>query len=537
MSMRDGYKILNPEGVPGESANGSIFIYNLIPDAGNINITLIENNTRVGSAAASPEVTQVTVQVFAYTGHTNVRPNATVNGQAVNWSTNANRNPTSYFGSITLPIVSSYVVLHEDNVSHTVQVSSDAKPVISLAEFTGGYPGSQTELKDGDNYDIHVVANIPFVNIQVDNQQAFDSVQTNNVSSGIDRTSTFIIGDRGIVTHTYPARVRVQKSTGTWSDWVWTNVSGNIDEGIDGSEVVNLNNLYPSVESMNQSSISYPGIQEAIKQSESATIHSTCSNFDIISYISSTGELLINNNSTYEENKQVSRQFGNYNITNINYEITATRTANNAIASENVIVFITHVAAIVSIIEATSYLRSGGNNGTSPQDHIITLTSNQNLLSTPTIAAIPIGQGSWVNSFSGGPLIWVRTLRVDDSDLKGSYAYGVLSAVNLANIETIVYTGDSNYILRGFVSRDITLAAFANEANMDVEAVTYANVVMTWNVKALPNKRPVGTTAVPDPDSWCLHTLNTNPTIIRILDTAATSSSSQASTITIEETL
>ena len=71
---------------------------------------------------------------------------------------------------------------------------------------------------------------------------------------------------------------------------------------------------------------------------------------------------------------------------------------------------------------------------------------------------------------------------------------------------------------------------------MNVEAITYANVSMTWSVKSLPNKRTVGTTAVPDANSWCLHTLSTNPTIVRILDTSATLGSSIPTTITIQET-
>ena len=57
----------------------------------------------------------------------------------------------------------------------------------------------------------------------------------------------------------------------------------------------------------------------------------------------------------------------------------------------------------------------------------------------------------------------------------------------------------------------------------------------TWSVKSLPNKRALGTTTVPDPNSWALSTLT--PASVIILDTAATSSSSQSSTVTLEETV
>ena len=518
--------------------NGTIFIYDLTPDAGNISITFGENNQRAVSALASVDVTQITCDVFAYSGHSNIRPAAKVNNQSITWSTSITKDPVAYLGVVTVPTAGSLIAEHEDGATHTVDVTTDATPVIFSVGFVNEYPGSQTELKSGDTFDINVVTDIDFVKIQVDAQQAFSSIQTNTVTEGTDRTSTFIIGDRGVVTHTYPARVRVQKSTGTWSDWVWTNGTGNIDEGVDGSQVVALNNLYPSVESMVQGSVTYPASQEAIKNTESVTVHSTCSNFDTITYSSPAGELTIPNTGTYQEDKaSVTRNSGGYNVSSTNYRIVCVRTANNASVTKNLVIYIAHDACTINMTEPYAYLRSGGNDGTSAQDYTITLTSNQRLISTPTISDPAAGAGTWVGFFAGGSIVWTRTLQIHDTDTKGVYSYGTLSATNLANTETTTYTGDSSYTLRGFVSREIELPAFDNEVNMNVEAITYANVSMTWSAKALPYKRSVGTTATPDAGAWCLHTLSTNPTIIRILDTPATDSQSQASTITIQEVI
>jgi hypothetical protein len=167
---------------------------------------------------------------------------------------------------------------------------------------------------------------------------------------------------------------------------------------------------------------------------------------------------------------------------------------------------------------------------------VITITSSQNLYAAPTLD--PGAYGTWQGAgFTGTTTVWTRSLQVHDNDIKGTYAWGSISATNLAGKVTSAITGDSDYILGGFVSRVITLDAYSNETSMDVEAITYANVSMTWSVKALANKRAVGTTSVPDANSWCLHTLSTNPTIIRILDTAATTSSSVPTTVTIQETV
>ena len=147
-------------------------------------------------------------------------------------------------------------------------------------------------------------------------------------------------------------------------------------------------------------------------------------------------------------------------------------------------------------------------------------------------------EGTWIGAgFSGSGTTWTRNMQVHDDDVKGSYDFNNLIAYNLAGKEVNSINSGATYTLGGFVPRTITLAAFANEATMNVAAVTYSKVSMTWSVKSLTNKRNVGTTTVPDPNSWCLHSLETNPTIIRILDTEATNSSSQASTLTIQETV
>jgi len=517
-----------------DAVNGSIFIYDLVPNTGNIDITYAENNVRVDSALADSSVTEITVHVFAYTGHSNVRPNAIINGENVTWSTAPNQTPTAYLGEATLTISTGTITAtHEDGAEHSVVVTGDVNPQITSLEFTGGYPGTQTELKEDDTFDINVVSDLDFVKIEVENSGACKS-QIVNVSATNTHTFSANIADRGTTAQDLPARVRVQKSTGAWSDWVYTNDSGSVD----GTNTVKVNNLYPSVETMNQTSITYPVSQEAIKGSESATIHSTCSDFDVISYSSPNSQLSITSDTTYEENKDVSRIAGGYNITTNNYRISATRNANNATTTKHLVVYIANDAADITMSEPASRLRTGGNDGTSVQNHTITLTSNQELLSTPTIADPPVNAGSWSGSFSGGPTIYTRTLQCHDDDEVGSYSYGALSATNLAGIETTTYTGNSTYTIGGFVSRDISLAAFANESTFNAAVSDYTKCTLSWSFKSLPNRRAFNTTTTPDANSWCFAgTLNSSPTTARILDTAATAASSNETTITIEETV
>tara|TARA_B100000131_G_scaffold221323_1_gene212923 strand:+ start:114070 stop:119811 length:5742 start_codon:yes stop_codon:yes gene_type:complete len=524
-------------GGSGTDTNGSIFIHSLTPDTGNIGVTTAENNTRLSGAVADASVSQITVGVFAYPGGQNVRPNATVNGQAVTWSTNPSQNLTTYFGTAVVTMNSGDIVAtHEDGATHTITVTSDPAPVISATRFQGSYPGSQTELKAGDTFDLSVSADIAFDRIEVENSGAATGYTWTGLNTS-SHTVSITVADRGNTTQALPVRVRVRKSTGTWSSWVYTNQGGSVD----AVNVVNLNNTYPSVESLSQADITYPSGQEAIKDSESVDIDALCTDFDTISYTSPNGQISIPSPSSYARVKTVSRASGGYNLSSTNYRVTATRTANNATTTRNLVVYIAHDDPTITMSSA-QYLRSGGADGTSEQSHTITMTSNQQLLGSaaPSITDPPAGGGTWSGTFgTGAGPTYTRTLLVNDSDLKGNYSYGTLSGVvNKAGRVVTAYTGSNTfYTLRGFVSRTITLAAFANEATMNVRAINYSNVVLSWSAKSLPNKEAVGTTTTPMADSWCLDALDSNPTTIRILDTGATGSSSAPTQITIEETV
>jgi hypothetical protein len=526
-------------GGPLVDHDGVIFISDLTPDAGNIVCTFAENGTRVVSAAASPDVTTITVHVFAYTGHEQVRPDVDINGVPAVWSTAPQKDPIAYEGTadlsgFTLPLT--ITATHQDGNSYEIVVGEDPAPVISLLEFANGYPGTQTELKAGDTFDIHIQTDLNFVEVEVENSGACAAMSF-AVGATNDYTFAATIADRGLATQALPARLRVRRSTGTWSDWVYTNQAGGT---VDGKDLVNLNNTYPYIQPMNQLSITYPALQQAIKDVETVTVHSACSDFDTISYTSPTGELTIPSPAVYAADKVgVARNSGGYNITTLNYRITATRAANDATSTESTVVYIAHDFAQIQMSEPASRLRTGGNDGTSPQNHTITLTSNQRLISAPTVANPPAGGGAWQGAgFVGGPIIWTRSLQCHDNDTVGIYSYGLLSATNLAGRVTTSYTGSSNYVIGGFVSRTLTLTAFTNEVVFNAAVADYSKCTLLWVIKDLPNRRAFNTVATPDPNSWCFAgTLGLSPTTARILDTAATSSSSDDTDVTVEETV
>lgn len=514
----------------GPGVNGSAFITDIEPQGVGESVgDKVFSSDGLVLDSCSSTTNLIRVYVLALPGNTNYKPVLTVNGSVVG-NLVAQTDAPLFRGSVDIDLQGSgsVVILHEDGASHTAIVTQDLPPVITAARFTGGYPGTQTELKSGDSYQLLVNTDVNVVNIEISNYGAFTSA-TSAVSPGDEHTITGTIANRGTTTQALGAKIRVQKASGAWSEYFLTETAGSTD----GVNLVNLNNTYPSIVF---GSISYPLNQTALKGSETATVNQTITNFDTVIYSSPNNQLTISTPTTYQSAKAATRSSGDYNISTNNFRVVATRSANNASTTANTVVKIANAAPSVSITITgnPTRLRSGGNDGTSPQNYTINVVSNQQLSSAPSLTA-PGGtfQGS---GFSGGPTTWTRTLTVSDNDAKGSYNFAGLSATNLAGVEQNTITSGQTYTLGGFVSRSIPLEAFQNEAQFNVPVVTYSKVTVSWSFNPNVATRAALDTLPPVFRSWCLVSpIDQSPVTVRILDDSY-SSSTQRSTITIQET-
>lgn len=522
-------------------AGGSIFITYVSPSGGigNVGDYVYETpGESIGNTAlisCSTTTQNVLVDIYALQGRSRFKPKLYITGQQIPLTLVERQTDRPVFlvndFGINLNNRTSIRVDHEDGAYHSISITQDSPPQITSAYFYGGYPGSQTELKANDTFNFHVDTDVPIVSIEIDNFGAFNA-STTSVTAGTSHNLTNrVIADRGTSVQTLGARVRVQKANGSYSAWFLTTSQGSTD----AQYTVKLNNLYPSI---SIGSITYPNSQQALKDSEQATVSNTVSNFDLISYTSPNSDLSITSSTTYQTSKTVTRSAGNYNISTNNFRITATRNANNAVTiNSSTVVKIAHAAPTLTVSVPAARLRTGGNDGTSTPSYTITITATQELISAPTLS-IPSGGGTWLGGgFSGSGTTWTRSIQISDSLTKTTYTWGAISATNLAGkVVTSITTGPT-YVIGGFLSRIVSLAAFANEVNINTSVSDYSKMTISWVIKVLPNKRAVGTTATPDPDSWTINSLGVNPTIVRILDTAATQSSSQATDVTVEETV
>lgn len=226
-------------------------------------------------------------------------------------------------------------------------------------------------------------------------------------------------------------------------------------------------------------SISYPAGQQALKNSETATVSNTVANQDTIEYTSPGSQLTITSANTYQTNKSVSRSAGDYNISSNNFTITATKTSNGAVATASTIVQIAHADLQLSITNLASSISSSPAGVTDN----FNMTSTQKFLEVPDLftslsqtspSELTTGsQGTNTNSNS-------YTIKVRDVDTKGRFSWRV-SGKNLAGkIQNTIGT-NPDYTLAGFSSRTIEASPRdlgAGLANIGTSVTNPASVSM-----------------------------------------------------------
>ena len=519
----------------GAGIDGGVWITDINPTSGgNVGDKVTSSDGNVLDSCLT-DVSSLTIHVLALPGHTNYKPAITINDVSVSLSADSDKplwigtHPMQYdFADASI------TVHHEDGAQWSTIVDADTPAVILSAIFVNGYPGSQTELKLNDTFDVSIMTDVSIVSIQVDDYGAFQAGTFSVSGTNVGFTGT--IANRGTSVQNLGMRIRVVKATGSTS----ANYLSESQGSVDGTDLVKLNNIFPTA---TWGAITYPVSQSAIKLGETASVVNTLANYDTVTYSSPNGELGIPAPTTPLTPLIVSYSTGTYNISTNNLRISANRAANNATTTNNTVVWIANTPTTLSISNPAARLRSGGNDGTSAPSHLITINASQRLLSAPTL--VKDTGGAWLGggfTWSAGATSFTRSLQVVDSESKGTYSWGAISGTNLAGIVTSSNIGATQYILGGFVVRTITLAAFGWQSNINVEVSDYSKLSssgsgddLVWTTSTMHTRSTIGDVTRPQADVWSASATFTNPTTINILDKSATDGTSVASTFTIQE--
>jgi hypothetical protein len=403
-----------------------------------------------------------------------------------------------------------------------------AKKSASITNVSlGSYPGTQTELKDGDQiqatfeFDTNDVSTVRMLggnSFASGNENR--SVSTNQLSA-----TTNITIDTSVTTATtLPVKAQPRSGHGQYG----TNYTS--------SDTLVVNNAYPTYTQWN---VTYPVNQQAIKSTETAIVNlliTKTGGTPTYTYSSTTGEVQIPEVNNYSLTKTVScTNPGTYNINNNNFRVTVNRAENDATSTFNNRVNIVDKLPTINISHPGSRLRSGGNDGTTVQTYQITVQSDQRLMSF-TMNEAPSGgtlDGSWQSSSNNTR--WTRNLKVSDDDGKGEFNWVGMTATNMANVVQNNINSGETYKLGGFVTRTLPIASQGWQSQANVQAVTYNKVNVTWTQKNLTTRANVGDVSRPQIATWSLDRLSPSPITVNILDSGSTNASSTPTTITVEE--
>ena len=469
MARRAKFLYLNDEGDYEQGMSAGVFITDVQPQNPSdvINITWIADaiHTVVGSIETDTEQITVSVEWDGTAYHFNGEVH--VNGHLV---TNVSQiaNTRRFEGTVSFDLLGATEIIaeHSDGAYSKADVTLlGGGPEILDVKFVNGYPNTQTEVKENDTFEIEVhfdPAGSEPSHLEVNDFGAcvyglidlsgteldWGTVHKSTITGTIKSTST--------TAQALPAQVRARNAFGTFGDTLNTNHTGGT---VDEYDLVFCNDRTPAISFGNAL---YASGLDALKDAEIANVEFTWAYLDSIIFTSPNNELLITNTTVAESLKTVQRISGGYNVTQTNLRAVATRNANATQTTANKVVYIAHAYPSISISEPTTRLISGGNDGTSMQNHTITLASNQRLRSIPTLNA-PEGN---LSSFGGTVpgTTFFATLGVHDNDDRGVFPWQSLSAENLAGQIQTVINGDDTYEIGGFVSRDIYFSPQANEA-------------------------------------------------------------------------
>lgn len=324
---------------------------------------------------------------------------------------------------------------------YTVELEVVAGPTLLTLHFTGGYPGAQTELKAGDTFQITGTTDVACNAARIIDFEACDlNVQV--FASTNSFVITGVIADRGTTVQALAAKVQARNSDGAYGPVMLTSATGVID----GFNLVNCNNVYPTFTDNGFSNTTNPGAV-AFKGVEAGDQDTVVINYTTILYSSPHGDFTVANTTAYERAKGITcLNPGDYNDSATNYRIVATRTTNAASATFNKIIEVADTAPTLTVTQVPARMRSEAT-------HVITVTSDQNLSGAPDLNTVV--SGTWQGGgFAGSDKVWTRSLLVEHSDARGTAAWTqVAAAQNNAGMNAGI-TG--NCVIGGFEAITVT---------------------------------------------------------------------------------
>lgn len=421
---------------------------------------------------------QATIKLFFYAegDPETLTPTVTVNGEVIpleqsDLQVGGSINPYRYQGEYIANVSAPFTVFTATSDtggydSVTIYVAPPG-PLITGITF-GPYPGTQTELKENDQIEVTVICENSAVACEILDEDA--SQYTSLVMLAEDSAGP---GYREAV-----GWIDISDETG-WLPVhaIATNDFGTSGERFTSEDLLLLNQTYPTIV---LNSVTYPGSQEALGIGDSAYVDVTVTDQDVTAYASSY--LTIPNPTTYEQVKAVEHLTGTYiGPDELHYEVTATRTANDATTIDTFAVAIATVEPVATItIDGDPLSLTSGVPPDSGVDYTVRVTFSQELLSFNSMdASGGEWQGTWVQA---GPKVWVRQLRVYHDTQRGEHHFGPLDVTGLSGINdgSIPILSGETYLIGGFDLVTVYMPPFSRIVELPIVVADAERVVASY---------------------------------------------------------
>lgn len=416
------------------AGGGGVFVLDAVGIGGIVGLKTYEADS-TSLLAATSDVDTVRIHVGADGGAKTYKPAVTVNGVVATMTESSTKRWFTGFADITLTTGANTIDVRssEGDTATAVLTRSGAGPAVVGVVF-GSYPGTQTELKAGDQIAVTISTAPAAVSVTVQAAGASANEVTLPVSGG-----TAV----GVVTVSAASGQQV------------LYVSAKNELGTEGagftSGYLSLNQAYPTLGPI---SVSYPVGQAALRAGDVGSLSMSASDFTTIAYSSSVVDIA--DVTTHEPTKSITQTASGYQGTGTNITVTATRSANAAVTTRTGLVKYATVAptAVISIAGNPARLTS------SPAglDYEVRITPSQELSAAPSLSA---SAGVWQGAWTAGAGYWRRNLRIDDTITKGAAIFSSLSVTGLSGLTGSAITAGGIYTVGGISSRTLTVPAFS----------------------------------------------------------------------------
>lgn len=441
------------EGGGASGSAGEIFITDVAPTSSGLvsNKTYVNNSPELANCIS--DTNNVRVSFGCEGGADKYSPSVTINGiNATVTESSTKRWFTGYADVVLVNGPNKLTAISDAGGTDTadIEVLGPGPKVLSVA--FGSYPGSQTELKQGDQIQVTVTTELEAVSVLVDGLNV-------PVVGGSATTTLVVSSGSGLV----PVTAQARNSFGTYGDQFL-------------SAPLVLNQTYPTFGTL---SVSYPASKGAFDDGDSGSVSCTVSNFDTVIYTSP--DVMIDAPNAYSATKSITNFQTGYINGALNYTITANRAANNATSIKSCSIKIVTIAPTAFITTSPAGRMSSSPAGVS---YSVRIYPTQALASAPTLSA---SIGTWSGSWTLAGSYWQRSLVVKDSDPRGSGLFSGLSMVGLTNIPGSTLTSGSAYTVGGFSSRSVTFPAFSRVAPIGVSVADQTK--LSANISGAPLTR------------------------------------------------